>query len=1119
MAYRLIFLRRALAALFLAPVLAGCDTAPTTARFRLLDAQRTGISFANTITPSDTLNFSTDAFIYNGAGVAVGDVNGDDLPDLYLAGNMVSSRLYLNRGGMRFEDVTEMAGVGTDRWATGVSMADIDGDRDLDIYVSVAGPEWWPPERRANLLFLNSGGGIFREAAAEFGIGDTGFTTHAAFLDHDRDGDLDLFLLGNSPGEFARGESGQPGLDAEFTNPAGLDRLYRNDGDGQFTDVSKDARILQRLGYGLGVVAADLNRDGWTDIYVSNDIAPNDVLYVNNRDGTFTDRAAEWLDHTSYAGMGIDIADVSNDGWPDILQADMMPEPLAHRKRVSGTATHASLEALRRRGFYPQFNLNTLQLSRGATPEGRVVFSEIARMAGVAYTDWSWAALFGDLDNDGLKDILITNGYPKGVTDLDYQANTRTALRLSDRRLSEELRREMLDSLRRFVLPNYVFRNRGDLTFTDQTREWGLTEPTISYGAATADLNGDGRLDLVVNNMDGRAHVYENTVGRAAAGHYLRVRLEGDGVNTRGVGAKVALTAGSRSQYLEHTPFRGYMSSMEDGLHFGLGNATVVDSLTVTWPDGRTQVLRGLRADSMVTLRQADASAPPETTRHHDHAGSRRLFRSLDSVFGLHYPPVAADYPLDFSVQPLLPYQLSRQGPPLAVADVNADGYEDVFVGGNGRLPGRLFLQQRDGGFEPSPDVGPWTADSLHDDWGARFFDAEGDGLPDLYVASGGYHRSPTSQLLQDRLYLNQGEGRFIRAENALPQMLTSSASVEPADFNGDRRIDLFVGGRLTPGDYPTPARSYLLRNDGGRFTDVTAEMAPELIDPGGMVTDAVWIDFDGDGALDLVTVGEWMPIRFYRNEGGRLRHVSDATGLPATTGWWYSIQAGDLDADGRTDLVAGNLGLNSSYTTSPESRFGVFAADFSDDGTTEIVLTQEIDGREYPYYGLALLGRDFPALQAAYSTSGSFADESVVDIFGSARLEGALHYQADTFASALLRNEGGGRFDLMELPPMAQVSPVRAIVIEDLDGDGTLDLLVAGNTQETEPNSAPFDAGKGLWMRGDGRGGFTPVSPTSSGFFAPSQVREMALLNTSRGRVVVVANADAPLQVFGIEP
>jgi hypothetical protein len=1099
------------------PFLQSCGREETAAPlFRLLTPDQTGVTFTNTITTTAAHNFHTDHFIYNGAGVAIGDIDNDGLPDIYLTGNMVSSRLYLNRGDMQFEDITESAGVATDRWATGASMVDIDNDGYLDIYVSVSGPAWSSPEERANLLFINKGDNTFTEAASGYRIDDTGFTTHAVFFDYDRNGYLDLFLLGNSPGEFARGETGRPEFGTRTANPAGFDQLYRNDGNGSFTNVSEEAGILRSVGYGLGAVVTDVNRDGWPDIYVSNDIAPNDALYINNTDGTFTDRAGAWLGHTSFAGMGIDIADFTNNGWSDILQTDMMPADLSGRKRVSGSITHGEMVGLDRRGFHPQYNANTLQLNHGVAADGTVIFSEIARLAGVAHTEWSWSALFGDYDNDGLKDILITNGYPKAVIDFDFQTTMHRARQLRDRQAGEQLMLETLDRLHAYHVPNAVFRNEGNLTFTSRTQEWGLDQPSFSYGAAYADLNNNGRLDLVVNNINAPAFIYENVRTEGDTSHYLQIRLGGESPNIRGIGSKLVLTAGGRKQYVDHTPYRGYLSTMDDRIHFGLGNVDRVDSLEVTWPDGRHQVLTDVRADQVLTIDQRDATGH-EAPGTSSTPSRQRIFRPMPPARTLSYVHQENDYLIDYSIQPLLPYQLSRHGPPVAVADVTGNGLDDVFIGGAAGIPGRLFLQQEDGSFIESTQSQPWEADRNHYDWGALFFDATGDGLPDLYVASGGYHLSPASALLQDRLYINQGNGTFRRDAAALPEMLTSTGSVTAGDFTGDGRLDLFVGGRLTPLNYPSPTRSYVLRNDGGRFTDITATAAPGLIEPGGMITDAVWMDFTGDGRLDLVTAGTWMPIRFYAGDGERLRDVTGAVDLPPLRGWWYSLAQGDLDNDGHMDLIAGNLGLNYTYTTSAKSRFGIYAAALSGNRTTDLIFTQDIDGTEYPFYGLALLGREIDAIGVRYPTFESFAGASVRDILGDARLNEALHYEVDTFASVWLRNNGDGTFTSFELPRMAQISPIRGILAHDMDGDGNLDLVVAGNTYDTEPNTPRADAGKGLWLKGDGRGGFTPVSPSESGFLAPLDVRDLALINTPTGNVVLVANNSDSLQAFTV--
>ncbi len=1083
------------------------------ALFELLTPGRTGVTFANTITTSDALNAQTDPYVYNGAGVAVGDIDNDGRPDLFFTGNMVSSRLYLNKGDLKFEDITGTAKVGTTRWATGATMVDINNDGWLDIYVSVSGQAWSKDVARANQLFINNRDRTFTEAAAQYGIADTSFTTQAAFLDYDHDGCLDLFLLNNSPADFGRSAAPMGATDRQGDSPGGHSLLYRNTCKGTFTNVSLQAGIVPVPGYGLGIAVADVNGDAWPDIYVSNDGAPNDRLYINNRNGTFTDRAAQSLKHTSLAGMGVDIADFNNDAWPDILQVDMEPADLAQRKRMSGFASYDGVMAARSRGVRDDYAVNALQLSNGVTPAGDVVFSEVAHMAGVAATNWSWSALFADFDNDGLKDIFIANGYPKAMNDLDYQAAANSAGRSADTRRA----RQLLKDLYAYEISSYVFQNNGDLTFTDRSAAWGVTKPGFAYGAAYTDLDGDGKLDLVVNNIDSPASIYHNIRPADSAHHYLAVSLVGDSTNTRGVGATLTLIAGGQRQQLYNSPTRGFMSSMDGPLHFGLGRAVRADTLEVLWPNGRRQRLTNLAADRAVVVKAADATPPAgdaPTGAAQTTAGTR-AFTRVDASQGLSYaaPPSTL---VDYRVQPLLHTMPSRQGPPLAVGDVDGDGLDDLFVGGGNRRPGTLFLQQKDGRFLASPQNQPWQADSVSDDWGALLTDLTGDGRPDLYVSSGGYQLAPGSPALQDRLYINAGSGRFTRAPaTALPPMRSSKGAVRTGDFNGDGRPDLFVAGRLTPRNYPEPAPSYLLRNDGDHFTDVTREMAPALATPGGMVTDAAWVDFDGDAKLDLVTVGEWMPIQVWKNDGTRLRDVSASLKLPPLRGWWYSLAVADVDHDGHPDLIVGNLGRNSVWQASPTSPLGIYAAPFTGGRNTEILLTQRAGTTEFPIASLATLSHDIYTLGVKFPTHGTFASASLEQLFSAAQLKGAFHYEVDTFNSVVLHNDGGRAFRVVPLPTMAQMAPIRGIVPFDVDGDGHLDLTVAGNLYDVEPNTPRIDAGNGLWLRGDGRGHFAPVSPRESGLLAPRNVAGLAVLRTAGGHAMAVANTADSLQLF----
>ena len=1070
-------------------LLAGCsrNAKGPPPRFALRSARETGVAFTNTITITDSLNAATDPYVYNGAGVGVGDIDNDGKPDIFFAGNQVSSRLYLNTGDLRFQDITASAGVTTHCWATGVTLVDINQDGWLDIYVSCSGPDWSKPADRVNLLFINNHDRTFTEQAAKYGIADGGFTTHAVFLDYDGDGDLDLFLLNNSPTDFARGQLAFLPAGARGSTPESYNALYRNNGNGTFTNVSHQAGILEDVGYGLGVAVGDVNGDGWPDVYVSNDITPNDVLYVNQKNGTFKDESGRWLKHSSFAGMGVDMADFNNDGRTDILQVDMMPPAWPGRKRVSLYLSYANLLDLKGRGYRLDYEENSLQLNSGATPSGDVLFSDVARMSGVAYTDWSWAPLFADFDNDGLKDIFVSNGYPKGVNDTDYKLATFGAQRRNDKQRQLDLLRD----LRGYALTNYLFRNNGDLTFADVSAAWGMQQAGYHYGAAYADLNGDGKLDLVVNNIDAPAAIYEN-VGVDSA-HYLDVALRGTAPNLQAIGATVTIRAGGKKQYVYHSPYRGYMSTMEGPLHFGLGAATIVDSLTVAWPDGSVDVRTNVRVDTVVVLQRVSGAwcrgtcIPAPDTRH-------RLFQPFHSLRYKDPAPTS----VDFEVQPLLPDQPSRQGPPIATADVNGDGREDVFVGT------QLYIQLGNGTFVPT-----WQTDPAYLNWGAAFLDANGDGKPDLYVASGGYALSPISRLLQDRLYINQGRGRFVLDSSALPPMLTSTMVVAPGpDW-------LFVGGRLTPRNYPYPTRSYLLQNDGhGHFSDVTASVLPELAGEFGMVTGAVWIDFDGDGKTDLVTAGEWMPLRFFRNDGTRLHEVTAAMGLGGTRGRWYSLAAGDFNHDGRPDLIAGNLGLNYTWTTSPDKPFGIYAENFTASRRTDVVLTEGEHGKDYPIASAAAIGREIYMVNSRFRSFAAFSVASIDDMFDPATIHHALHYQVDTFASLYLENTGHG-FRATPLPNLAQVSAVRGVVVSDVDGDGNLDATLAGNLYDTEPNTPRADAGNGLWLKGDGHGHFTAVPPAESGLFAPGYVTGLGLVKMPTGNAVLVANLGDSLSAF----
>ena len=1090
----------------------GCSSAPEPSEvFTKLAPNQTGIHFENTIGDVDFDWFEKSPYIFNGAGLAQGDLNNNGLPDLFLAGNLVSSRLYLNKGDFKFEDITEQAGLMTENWIAGVSMVDINASGYLDIYLSVSGEPGTAPEKRANKLFINNGDMTFTEAASEYGIDDTNYGTHAVFFDYNGSGYLDLFLLNNSPDTFydrAGGSAFQVPRD-----PLSHDKLYKNNGDGTFTDVSDEAGILSANAYGLGVVVADFNRNGWPDIYISNDSVPNDVLYINNGDGTFTNKAGVYLKQTSLSGMGVDAADFTNNGWPDIIQTDMTPEEINEQKKMSGGNTHDRFRTQREMGLEHYYPKNSMQLNHGVDRDGNIQFSEISRIAGTAYTDWSWATLFGDYNNSGFKDVLIANGYPKDVINHEYllRIDSPPLMSLDAQR---DYKKNLYNELRAIHLPNYIFKNNGGLVFEDVSHLWGFREPGYSYGAAHGDLNNSGRLDVVINNINSPASVYRNDLADNGEQHYLQINLEGEYPNRQGLGAELTLFTGDAFQYIYHTLYRGFQSTMDGRIHFGMGKHAMADSLEIVWPDGRKQVIKNIEADQLITVRQSEADQQKESRMGLKEI-TGQLFTPVDEELGIDYQHREKRF-VDFMHQPTLPYMKSRTGPPLAVGDITGNGLDDLFIGGAAGHPAELYLQNDDGTFTKSPGREPWLSDASFEDTAALFLDVNGNGLQDLYVASGGYHATASFGLLQDRLYMNMGDGRFLRDERALPTMFSNSSCVVPADVTGDGSIYLFVCGNVYPGDYPSHTRSYLLRNDGGRLRDVTEQFAPGLLDL-GMTSDAVWLDTGNNGLPVLVTAGVWQPIRIFENDGTSLRETTSGAGLENTRGWWYSLAKGDFNGDGRMDLIAGNLGLNHTFTTSKAKTFGVYANDFDGDLSTDIIYTFKAGRDEYPFFGPLKLATSIANFMEGIPNTNRMAEMTIQEAFPREKLNEATRYQADLFESVQLKNNGDGTFEVVHLPEMAQISPIKGIVAYDADGDGNLDLILAGNIFRTDPDIPRLDAGKGLWLRGDGQGNFDPVPFRESGFLAPRGAKNLTMLQTPQGPLIVVANNEGPLQVFRI--
>jgi len=1066
--------------------------------FTLLPSSYTGIDFANRLTETREFNVFTYRNFYNGGGVAIGDLSGDSQPEIVLTSNEGGPRLYLNLGDFRFRDVTKDAGVAEGgRWTTGVTLADVNGDGKLDIYVCHAGLK--PGALRANTLYINQGlkDGIpfFREMAAAYGIADTGYSTQAAFFDYDGDGDLDLFLIRNSPKAAAT----IPLRNMRTTrDPLGGHELYRND-HGHFINVSEPAGIYgPEIGFGLGIAIGDVNRDGRPDVYVANDFFERDYLYINKGDGTFDEVLEKAMPVSSYFSMGVDIADIDNDGWPDIYTSDMLPADDYRLKTTSAFESWELYQAKAREGFDHQLMRNMLQHNNG---DG--TFSDVAQLAGVARTDWSWSTLIADFDLDGNKDIFVANGLAKDVTSQDYiafLANDQTMLEATRGQRVDFM--SLINAMGSTKLPNYAFRNNGNLTFTKVSAAWGLDRPSFSNGAAYGDLDGDGAPDLVVNNVNDEAFIYRNNARtQLPANHFLQVRLTGDSANPFAVGARVTVRSGDREFMQELEPTRGFQSSVDYVLTFGVGRVDTLQSVTVDWPNGRRSALSHVATNQRLTIDTRDA----RRTTHERMTAPQPLFRDVTSQIGLDFVHHENDF-VDFDRERLIPKMVSTEGPLVTVGDMNGDGLDDFFIGGAKGQPSALYIQRANGTFV-STNRALFATDGISEDLGAAFFDANGDGNLDLYVVTGGNEFSALAPALEDRLYLGDGHGHFRKTTGRLPPLFGSGSRVAVSpDF-------VFVGGRVVPGHYGIDPPSTLLKNDGragGHFTDVTAQVAPDLAHI-GMVTDALWVDVDGDRRLDLVVVGEWMPITIFHNTGTKLERVA-TKGLEHSAGWWNRIIAGDFDGDGRVDFVLGNLGLNTRLHATPTEPARMYVKDFDGDGFRDQIVTCYENGRSYPLLLRDELTAALPYLKPRYPKYADYAGQSVEQIFGG-DLSDAVVKQAETFATALARHNSDGSYTLVPLPREAQLAPVYGILSGDFDNDGKLDLLLAGTFDGVQPAIGSMHASYGQFLRGDGHGGFTPLRAPASGFFVPGQARDIQRLRTRAGTLYIVArNNDRPL-------
>lgn len=1073
-----------------APGSAAADAASAPAGPRLfesLPASRTGIAFTNTLPEAPAFNILNYLYYYNGGGVAVGDVDGDGRQDVYLSSNLESNRLYRNLGDFKFEDITEKAGVaGPPGWKTGVAMADVNGDGALDLYVSAVN---YLTMAGHNVLYVNDGKGTFIDRTDEYGLAFSGFSTQALFFDYDRDGDLDLYLLNHSVHTER-----QIGVAArrDVRHPQAGDRLYRNDG-ARFTDVSEAAGIYGGVeGFGLGVVASDVNTDGCVDLYVANDFQENDYLYLNDCRGHFTEVGTRAFSHTSRFSMGADAADMNDDGRPDIMTVDMLPEKESVFKTSASYEGWNLFEMRLRAGYGVQYPRNALQLNRG---DG--TFAEIGLMAGVAASDWSWGPLFADLDNDGRKDLFITNGIYRRPNDLDYinYVGNEAAQSALARGVTKEENQDLLKRMPQIPLANHAYRNDGDLHFTDMAAAWGLGETGFSNGSAYVDLDDDGALDLVVNRINAPVAMYRN-VARSAPnpGHWLQVRLAGAGRNTDGIGTKVIAVTGAQRQLLEQQPVRGFQSSVDRRLHFGFGSSAIADSLIVIWPDARFQVLTQVALDRAITLHQDSASgrwryeAPPASAVRDDAPAAGAAVVHVENDF------------LDYNREPLMPHVVSAEGPALAVGDVNGDGLDDIYVGGAKWQRGSLLLQQASGKFVQS-SAATFAADSTAEDVDATFFDADKDGDLDLYVVSAGNEFWDEFEELADRLYLNDGRGSFSRAKDALPAaMRENGGTVTAGDFDGDGDLDLFVGSRVVAREYGRIPTSHLLRNDGsGRFADVTNAVAPGL-GKAGMVTEAHWADVNGDKRIDLVVAGEWMAPRVWFNRGVTLEEDAARTGLQQASGWWNSLTVADLNGDGAPDLVLGNLGRNAFLKATPRQPVRMYVHDFTNTGSVKQIITRYVDGVAYPLAGRDELVKLMPAIRGKYPSFTSFGASTLETIFDPAEIAKAEVREATTFESAVAMNDGKGHFTIKPLPPEAQTSKMFASLVQDFDGDGHVDVLLAGNQFGVPPVLGRYDASRGVLLLGDGTGAFRA---------APQRL--LAIEGQVRGLAAVKRGAKAP--------
>lgn len=1057
--------------------------------FELLPAEKTGIDFENTIKESTYFNHYYYSQMYVGSGVAIGDINNDGLADVFFGGNQVEDRLYLNKGDFQFENITKKSRVAVNSgWTWGVTMADVNADGYLDIYVSRNGTSANPADRR-NQLYINNKDLTFTESAIQYGLADVGFSTQAVFFDMDNDGDLDMYQVNQVADKKLLLLNKIPREQFKFFR----DRLYRND-NGRYKDVSDQVGISRDVAYGLSVNATDFNNDGWMDLYVANDYAEPDFMYYNNGDGTFTNVINEQLKHITQLSMGSDTGDINNDGLIDLITTDMTPEDHYRSKTNMASMSTEAFKTMVEAGAHHQYMANALQVNTGLGS-----FSDIGNMAGIAYTDWSWASLLVDLDNDGLKDIIISNGIKKDVDNNDYRNKVKNLAKGATAEDLFQLSKETPSQ----PVSNYAFRNNGNLKFEKVAEEWGFDTPSFSNGMAYGDLDNDGDLDVIANNIDAPAFVYENK----ATGNFLKINVEGLEKNKFGIGAKAVIHYDGKKQIVENSVTRGFISSVEHGMFFGLGKHTEVDRVEVIWPNGKVNTYENVKANQVLLAKLSDAKAIQQEKEEK----SALLVKINVDDLGIDFLHQENEFD-EFTDEILLPHNVSQNGPFSVSGDVNKDGLEDIFIGGAVGQSGTLYLQNGDGKFIKNSSQ-PWEADRASEDLGCLFIDVDDDDDLDLYVASGGGEYMRGDKLLKDRLYINDGNGNFTKNNSAIPDIRESSQAVKASDIDSDGDMDLFVGTRLVAKSYASPASSYILINNKGKFTKAPKETALALTNI-GMVTDAVFTDIDNDDDQDLMIVGEWMEIKVLTNSNGVFEDTSESFGLSDTRGIWWSVTASDIDNDGDEDYIVGNLGKNNKFKASEEHPFKVYANDFDNNGTNDVVLAKFYKNDYVPVRGRECTSQQMPYVAEKFEDYHSFASSKLIDILPEDKVEDAIIYEIKSFESIILINDNG-KLVRKELPNDVQISPIKSSLVMDVNKDGNKDIIIAGNHYGVEVETTRYDAGFGAVLLGDGNNNFNYITPNESGFYVPYDSRNITTISKSKNPLIVVTNNNEKLTVF----